>query len=267
MKKILLFGFLSICFIFLFSGFGKAKYPGGAPAGFTGSPGDGQDCSVIDCHNATSVPVTGWITSNVPVAGYTPGVTYQITVTVTGTNGENKGFEVSPQMTDGTLVGTIAAGVGSKLTGSGKYITHNAAMTTTNAVWVFNWTAPNTGVGPVTFYGAFVSSFPNVFHSSTVIPQNTTGIEEAYDRVYFKVFPNPMKEKLSVSYELKQQGHVQLSLYDLIGTKVATLLDEDQNSGKSLHAFDLAGIVKSGIYLIKLTDQNATLAMQKLIVN
>ena len=96
---------LFLSFIFTLSVF---AYPGGAPAGYTGSPGDAQNCTKSGCHNGTAATVSGWITSNIPPAGYTPATTYNITVTVTGSG--NHGFEVSPQNVAGTLLGTLIAG-------------------------------------------------------------------------------------------------------------------------------------------------------------
>ncbi|HLG33852.1 MAG TPA: hypothetical protein VI757_03145, partial [Bacteroidia bacterium] len=50
---------------------------GGAPAGRTGSPGDGGlTCAISGCHNGpTPATQAGWITSNIPGTGYVPGST------------------------------------------------------------------------------------------------------------------------------------------------------------------------------------------------
>ncbi len=96
-------------------------YPSGAPAGYTGSPGDGHHC--VSCHGGSAATVTAWITSNIPAAGYTGGANYTITVTVSGTG--KKGFEVSPQNASGTQLGVLAAGSGSHLIGGTKYVTHS----------------------------------------------------------------------------------------------------------------------------------------------
>lgn len=154
--KVLLFAACISPVVFLVSSFSgdDAKYPGGAPAGYTGSPADGKDCK--QCHGGSTTPVTDWITSNIPAEGYTPGTTYDITVTVTGSG--KKGFEVSPQNLSGSLLGTLQATSGTKLTGSGKYITQTSSSNSNPATWTFNWTAPVAGTGEVTFYGAFTVS-------------------------------------------------------------------------------------------------------------
>src|SRR6188768_4571470 len=72
---------------------GADSHTSGAPASRTGSPGDGGN-TCRNCHsgpNPTTTP--GLITSNIPIAGYSPGQTYTITATVTR-NGHSKfGFE------------------------------------------------------------------------------------------------------------------------------------------------------------------------------
>ena len=130
-----------------------------SPYTYTGSPGDGQNCT--SCHGGSATPVTGWITSNIPAHGYTPGSSYTITVTATGTG--RKGFEVSPQSLTGTQLGVLAAGTGSKLVGGTKYVTHSSAGASgSTSTWSFTWIAPVAGTGAVTFYGAIVVGQPNI---------------------------------------------------------------------------------------------------------
>jgi hypothetical protein len=141
------------------------SYNVGAPAGYTGSPGDGQNCT--GCHLGSASVSSGIITSTVPVSGYVGGTSYTVTVTLTGTG--NKGFEISPQDAAGSLKGTLIAGSGQHLTGSGKYITHSTYITSNPAVWTFQWTAPIAGSGDVTLYGAFVNGKLNTILSTLIL--------------------------------------------------------------------------------------------------
>ena len=149
---------------------GAYAYPSGAPAGYTGSPGDGMNC--VNCHGGSSAAVTGWITSNIPSQGYTAGTVYTITVTVSGSG--KKGFEVSPQNGSGTQLGVLAAGTGSHLTGGTKYVTQSSAGSTSSTVtWSFTWTAPTAGTGMVTCYGAFCVGKSNTKLSTLVVNENS----------------------------------------------------------------------------------------------
>jgi hypothetical protein len=175
MKKIayILLVPLVACLYLFFSSYSgdDHDYPSGSPAGYTGSPGDGQDCS--DCHGGSSSPVTGWITSDIPPAGYTAGSVYNITVTVSGSG--KKGFEVSPQNAAGTQLGILIAGTGSHLTGGTKYVTQNSGQNANPYTWVFQWTAPSAGTGEVTFYGAFAIT-DNTTKTSTLVVQEAAAV-------------------------------------------------------------------------------------------
>ena len=142
----------------------------GAPSAKTGSPGDGSTCT--SCHGGSTSNVSGWITSNIPPAGYTGGSSYTITVTVSGTG--KKGFELSPQNVSGTQLGVLAAGTGNKLVGGTKYVTHSSAGASTGtSTWSFTWTAPAAGTGNVTLYAAFTVSEPVTKLENIVIPENS----------------------------------------------------------------------------------------------
>jgi hypothetical protein len=172
MKNALFFPFILLVFTVIFlAGFNipAMAYPSGSPAGYTGSPGDAQSCK--NCHGGTVVTVNNWITSNIPPEGYTPGTVYTVTVTVTGTG--KKGFEVSPQSSTGTQLGTLTAGTSNHLVGGTKYVTQNSGNTAATATWSFTWTAPAAGTGPVTFYGAFTVGEPNTKLSTLVVSENS----------------------------------------------------------------------------------------------
>lgn len=152
----------------------------GAPAGRTGSPADGSNCSV-SCHTSTAVSNSpnGVITSTIPTTGYVPGQTYTITGTVTGTGLVRFGFEISPQAVNGTLRGTpvITDATNTQIV-STKYVTHkNAGTSGTNSrAWSFNWVAPAAGTGAFSFYGAFNAA-------------NNNNNDDSGDKIYLATLP------------------------------------------------------------------------------
>lgn len=148
--------------------------PNGAPAGYSGSPADGQTCA--NCHGGTATTTlnAGVLTTNVPAAGYVPGTNYTITVSIAGASAR-KGFEVSPQNNSGVLMGALTAGSGSKIVGN-KYITHTGAKTSDPGTWTFTWTAPAAGTGAVNFYGAFVNGKLNTTKQVITVNEQTSTI-------------------------------------------------------------------------------------------
>jgi hypothetical protein len=195
----------------------NADYPGGAPAGYTGSPFDGKNCTT--CHGGNASNVTDWITSDVPASGYVPGNNYSITVTVTGSG--KKGFEVSPQDAAGNLIGTLIAGTGSELTGSGKYITQSSSITSSPAVWTFTWTAPVAGTGDVVFYGAFALSTSTTKLSTLTIPEGTVGIsDKGNTSVSGSVSPNPAGSTFTLSLAGLTPGNLLVRIVNTSGKVV-----------------------------------------------
>jgi len=133
----------------------------GPPASRTGAPGE-LNCT--DCHNAGTG--AGQFTITAPT-NYTPGQTYQIQVrhTTTDTTRKRWGFEMT-SLAGGAMAGTFAntaATTQVKTSSSGRnYIEHTTSGTFQNqtggAVWTFNWTAPASNVGSVTFYAAGIQA-------------------------------------------------------------------------------------------------------------
>jgi len=242
----LLFVFLTI--VYGFSG-GGLKYPSGAPAGYTGSPGDGQNCT--HCHGGVPATVTGWITSDIPETGYVPGQTYLITATSTGSG--KKGFEVSPQNFAGDFLGTLVAGSGSKLVGNNAYITHTNGVSSSTATWNFQWTAPAEGTGDVVFYGAFAIKESHTRLTSLLVHEdNTVSITQTRAQ-RFKVYPNPVKNRLTITYRLEKAQAITARLYTLDGKLVSTLVNEQQSAGSHTSATMIGQSAERGVYLLQVT--------------
>lgn len=255
MKKLypVLFSAAAALFVILMAAFSGDEYKssGGAPAGYTNSPADGKNCS--HCMGGTAVPVTGWITSNIPPSGYVPGNTYTVTVTATGTG--NKGFQVSPQDPAGNLMGSIAPGAGNKIVDT-KYLTHTAAQSSNPAIWSFTWTAPSSGAGAITFYGSIAVGKLNTKTTTLTVNQSTVGVNER-GTLAWKAFPNPARETVNVSFTMETRGKLFIELLDLAGRVTGILLEEEMEPGS--HTRSLALSQPAGTYLLRLrTGQSAS---------
>lgn len=167
-------------------------YPNGSPAGYTGSPGDGHNCT--SCHGGSASATSGMISTNIPVTGYIADSTYTITVSINLSG--NKGFELSPQNVGGAQLGTLIAGSNSHLTGGTKYITQNSRITSNPATWVFQWKAPAAGTGDVTFYAAYC------VNKSVTKLENVTVNENVTAPLAVDVTASPMTINLGDSSQL-----------------------------------------------------------------
>jgi len=64
-------------------------------------------------------------------------------------------------------------------------------------------------------------------------------------------YPNPFNPKTIINYELPITNEIELSIYNLLGQKVATLVSEKQPAGKYQVEWDASGFA-SGIYVYRL---------------
>ncbi|HEX8499388.1 MAG TPA: PQQ-dependent sugar dehydrogenase [Pyrinomonadaceae bacterium] len=137
-------------------------YSAGPPAGFTHAPGE-LDCA--DCHT-TPAQSSGTLALGVPQT-YTPGQTYDVTVTHTTADQTRVrwGFELTALDGADERAGSFAPAddLTRVIGGEGpfparEYVEHTTKGTFPGqqggASWTFRWTAPAEDVGPVTFHVA-----------------------------------------------------------------------------------------------------------------
>ena len=264
---------------------GVAFYPAssndtGAPIGNTGSPADNHTCARSGCHPGTATALSDLITSDVPISGYVPGTTYNITASVSDPSINKFGFQISPQSVSGTLLGTLvitdAANTKFAIPGT-KYVTHTlsgTAATNHAKTWTFGWTAPAAGTGDVTFYGAFNFSNSNgqtsgdIIHTSTLtIPEAVaSGIAGTENTASLNIYPNPAVNQIGIQYYLAQSQHVRLSLMDLSGKQVTVLIDQQQQSGTYTESFPLGNQIPAGVYIVRLEAGDQVFA-KKIVKN
>lgn len=68
-------------------------------------------------------------------------------------------------------------------------------------------------------------------------------------------YPNPFNSQTIIQYSIPEQQHVQLAIYDVLGRKVATLVDRMQESGIYSEVFNATGVA-SGIYFYQLQTEH-----------
>ncbi len=78
-------------------------------------------------------------------------------------------------------------------------------------------------------------------------------------------YPNPFNPSTRIAYSVASPSHVQLSVYNLIGQRVATLVNEDKSAGRHEVTFDATGL-SSGMYLYQLRTDTHILSRQMLLV-
>lgn len=67
----------------------------------------------------------------------------------------------------------------------------------------------------------------------------------------FQNFPNPFNPATIISYKLNSDGFVSLTVFNLVGQEVATLVNEFQEAGTYSKQFDASNL-SAGVYLYKM---------------
>ena len=84
------------------------------------------------------------------------------------------------------------------------------------------------------------------------------------DQMLLSVYPNPATKSTAITFSTPSASQVELSLYDMPGRKVTTLLDKKLNGGLHNATFDLTGL-PSGNYFIRMQAAGKT-EVQKLLI-
>ena len=78
-------------------------------------------------------------------------------------------------------------------------------------------------------------------------------------------YPNPFNPQTTISYNLFDKIKVNLSIYDLSGRIIETLVDERQSPGNFSIAWD-ASELPSGIYIARLNTENQSLTKKMILM-
>lgn len=259
-------------------------------AGYTNSPGEGN-CTTSGCHTSFAVNTGGGSVSisstNMPMMPsmmYDSGVTYHMIVTVARTG--NSLFGVCVEALDvtgnnaGTLIITnsIKTQIKTRLISAvtRRSVVHqlNGGVSVDSMAFTFDWTAPSTNVGNVTFYFAGVAANGNgtnvgdyVYYSNQVFKFNTLiGIDNLNTTNIISVYPMPVQDHFTVNYQTKSTGSVKVKLYTMQGSLVAELLNKIEVSGEHSENFYLPLSLSFGNYLLNIESPQG-ISSQKILIN
>ena len=78
-------------------------------------------------------------------------------------------------------------------------------------------------------------------------------------------FPNPFNPTTTIQYQLPQDAKVTLKVYDILGSEVATLVNEEQEAGYKEVQFTGSNIA-SGMYIYRLQVKNYVSTKKMMVV-
>jgi hypothetical protein len=256
------------------------SYPGSPPMGYAGDPPNFSSC--VNCHDSFSLNSgDGSLEiAGLPAAGYESGVTYSLAVTLADPGQSRWGFEITVIHQSGShydqagdLIVTdpthtdLGVGSGSepdylRQTSAGSY---NGTPGPTT--WSFEWTAPDTTTGTVTFYFAGAACNGGSGSSGDYCYTNTASVDPSPGTVVGpesgeqgpapieyrleRAFPNPFNPSTQLRFSIPAANYVTLTVFDALGRRVTALVEKQLEAGQYEAEFDGTQL-PAGIYLYRL---------------
>jgi hypothetical protein len=101
-----------------------------------------------------------------------------------------------------------------------------------------------------------------------LLPEGTTNVGEettlptSWD--LNQNYPNPFNPSTTISYQMPEAGNVTLQVFNALGEKVATLVDEVKQAGFYSVAFDASNL-PSGVYIYRIIGNNFSMSKKMLL--
>ena len=245
-----------------------ASYVFASSTGMTGvTRKNGIGCT---CHDPS--PSLGVVVSVNGPAELAPNQTAQYTVTIQGGPAVRAGTDIA------VSAGTLSPS-SSSLQNIGGELTHTTPLpfVNGNATFVFNYTAPAVP-GTYTMYanGNSVNSNGdntgdqwNFAPNKTVTVKAATVVEESsvnpHEFSLEQNYPNPFNPATTISYKVMRAGHISLTIFDVRGVLVSTLVDEQREPGAYKSSFN-ADRQPSGVYYYRLAADGVVIQTKKMLL-
>lgn len=256
-------GLLMMTFLMSHSG-GRAAQHG---EGNTGAPGDdAKTCAT--CHTGgnfgADIVISLTDSDGNEVDSYIGGETYTVAATFsTTTDPGGYGLQMVGLVdTDESNAGTFAnqsANAQISSVGSRFYV-EQAGLSLEN-VFSADWTAPEEGAGPVTFYAAGHAANGNGGNSGdqalNVAFNFTENIVEStveFNTVDLEIYPNPVRDITNISFDEVVKG--QMSIYDVNGKVLMNQSIQTNSISLDLSTF------ASGTYMLNIQTEEGITARQ-----
>lgn len=207
----------------------------------TGGPGASGSCGASNCHSGGTGTTTGTVEirkksaglSSAPVTSYEGFVDYYVTVTGTNSALSHFGFQLDALNTANTNAGTFSnfpAQVYSATVGGKTLIEHSSPIGKTGGVYTvtFEWKAPQSGAGKVTFYGC-LNAVNNDGQKtgdqpgtpfSVALTESPSSVNQVVQNINIATYPNPFRSSLNLTMENAGTGTYNITAYDLRGKQV-----------------------------------------------
>jgi hypothetical protein len=172
----------------------------------------------------------------------------------TASETNNYGFEVQKTLDSSNVYETIA---NSFIAGNG------------TSVDVHAYSFTDTDVKPGVWYYRLKQTDldGSVHYSDRILASNVTGVNERPLPTTFSLdqnYPNPFNPSTTVEFALPKDARVNLDVYNVLGQRVATLVDEIRAAGYHSVRFN-AGQLASGLYIYRIVAGDVTMVKKMML--
>jgi hypothetical protein len=128
-------------------------------------------------------------------------------------------------------------------------------------VWANDMWIPDEGeiyiLNPDGFELHYIANNMKIYYANPLSVKN--GIVKPHsDFELMQNYPNPFNPSTIISYNLREKGWVKISIYDIKGERIATLVNEEKEAGYHEVEFNPArsGKIASGVYICRVDVKN-----------
>lgn len=115
------------------------------------------------------------------------------------------------------------------------------------------------------FANDLINSYNSNFANFPAIQENNTSNIVVESHKLFDNYPNPFNPVTSILYRVNERTDVRIDVFDILGRKVATLVDEQKDAGYYRIQFDGKNLA-SGVYIYRLITNNYSASKKMLLI-
>ncbi len=112
---------------------------------------------------------------------------------------------------------------------------------------------PSTGERYVTSLESYLNKNLDLSKQKQTV-RSTTGTDQFGTGISCSVSPNPFKDQISINYTLPKESSVSIELYNVQGSKLATVLPKQLQTGSQSVSYNLGNLTDAkGVYFLTIT--------------
>ncbi len=260
---------ISLLFAFMFL---MLSYVNNNPPGVTNAPGETSCATNALCHVGPVNSGAGFgeitVMGGIPANGYVPDQSYTLMPFVMDSVFVTRGFQTLALLSNNSAAGSvlITDPVKTQLISSGgkEYVTQTDTGSQNPGMhdWMYEWTAPPSGSGAVTIYGAFVAADGSGDASGDRVYTDSLVLEEDLSAGWFEPFgggstyfgailPNPTNDFIHIPVKGDMQALPRVLVYSFDGRLSERVTPTASLSSNEKITLDVS-MLKPGIYFITL---------------